>query len=68
MISFQKRTLKYYYHPDTGEFVGSCFKIEPLNFKQYPYIEREEFSYSDYRVDVDTLELIHEPKTRNPRS
>lgn len=58
--------IRYYYDPDTGEFVGSTNNPK-VSSMDYPYIERTQFFYSDYRLDTKTLELIHDPKPKNPR-
>ena len=59
--------MKYYYDPDNGEFKYRCDR-DIISF-DLPYIERTEpnWPWSDYRVDLETGELIHEPKPRNPR-
>jgi hypothetical protein len=58
--------MKYYYCPNTGEFK---YRSDQFIDFDLPYIERtdEGWPWSDYRVDLNTLELIHEPKPRNPR-
>lgn len=61
-----KQIQKYYYNPSTGEFVASS-NNDMIKF-DYPYIQRETFPFSDYRVDLETLELIYEPKPRNTRA
>jgi hypothetical protein len=60
--------MKYYYDPDTGIFKYRC-DGELIKYN-LPYIEKSEMGwiYSDYRVDIETGELIHEPQPKNPRS
>lgn len=59
--------IRYYYNPDTGEFVGSSNNTTVCEMN-YPYIDRPKFFYSDYKLNTETGELIHDPKPRNPRS
>lgn len=61
MKIFPKNQYKYYYHPDTGVFVGSTFNVKESQWDHLPYIQREQFRYCDYRVDVETGKLIHDP-------
>ena len=43
-----------------------CNRAMPTDL---PSIEREEgWFYSDYRVEIETGELIYTPSKRNPRS
>ena len=58
--------MKYFYNPTTGEFL---YRGESKIFKpNLPYIETTEpFVYSNYRVDLETGELIYEPKTQATR-
>jgi hypothetical protein len=58
--------MKYYYDPITGIFQMRCNRAMPTDL---PSIEREEgWFYSDYRVEIETGELIYTPSKRNPRS
>ena len=66
-MNFQKKIFKYYYDPASGVFQGSAYKMTPQQWENLPFIEVEEFPYSDYRMDVETLELMHQPKPKNPR-
>lgn len=50
---------RYWYKPDTGEIVRRS-KTGLVDFDM-PYIEHEEFDYYNYRVDVETQELVYEP-------
>lgn len=59
--------MKYYYDPTTGEFK---YRSETDLIKwDLPYIEKSEpaWIWTDYRVNVETLELIYDPKPKNPR-
>lgn len=59
--------MKYYYDPSSGVFK---YRTENNVVKfDLPYIEKTEpnWIYSDYRVDIETGELIHDPKSKNPR-
>ena len=57
---------RYFYDPQTGEFLSSTNSDAVVS--DLPYIQRDTpFFYSDYRVDVETGELIYTPAPRNPR-
>ena len=67
MKIFPNKIYRYYYDPNTGVFRGSSYKMTSLQWQHLPYIERPQFDYGNYRVDVNTGDLIHDPQPTNPR-
>ena len=61
------KTNRYWYDPTTGEIL---YRTEQKMIEfNLPYIERPQFDYANYTVDVETLELIKKAETvsTNPR-
>lgn len=59
--------MRYFYAADTGLIVHAVSnpKYAPTH-EDYPWIDVEgNRRWVDYRVDLETLELIYEPKTQN---
>ncbi len=57
--------MKYYYNPTTGEFTGHS--RGSIWVDAGPYIEMPEgWKFSQYRVDLDTLEVVPDPKPVPP--
>lgn len=60
------KTNYYYYDPVTGVFLQRSNYLK--TDISLPYIEKPEgWLYCDYRVDVATGNLIHQPYTRPPK-